>query len=129
MTGYSRPVSNEPAPPDRLRLWPVPAVLAAVAIAALIAIELLPAVGGVSRKALEHSIEAKLSKDARECFPLPRARSFTCEHSSSDPWLYRIRIDGKCWTATRLQGYTYPRHLHSCAGLRDQIRLWSWLDY
>jgi hypothetical protein len=98
VTGYSRPASNEPAPPDRLRLWLVPD-------------------------------RGKLSQDARECFPLPRARSFNCEHSSSDPWLYRIRIDGKCWTATRLQGYTYPRHLHSCARLRDQIRLWSWLDY
>jgi hypothetical protein len=110
--------------PREVRRLAIAILVFVAALAGLVAGLNAPAIGDASQEAVIHSIEQELSGSIAPCAPAP-GPPVTCEVSpDSDPAIYRIVVDGDCWSARLLDGYARPRHAHACAMWSDQLRLW-----
>ena len=111
----------------------VAVVLAGVAYAAYV---WAPAIGRVSPTTLSHSVTREVGGSSILVVqPCRRTgeRLRTCfvsdAEGSGGGASYRVRLDGRrCWTARRGRPFGseaphWPRRLHGCARLGDQVRL------
>jgi hypothetical protein len=104
----------------------LPAVILALAFF------LLPSIGAVSRDALNYSVTREVGGSVALGVSPCRERqdAWRCEvqdASNSGSAVYRVRRDGRCWTAVKVRSFgeevpLAPR-ASGCVDFRDQLRL------
>ena len=110
-------------------------IVVLVIVLGVVAYQSLPAVGGVSAEALDHSVIEEsgggVALDERTC-QWAGGRTWLCDigitAGGSASTFYRVRKRSRrCWRARRAggasEGRTPPRVIAGCVGLRHQGRL------
>jgi hypothetical protein len=90
-------------------------------------------VGPVSGSALNYSVTRQVGGSVALGVPECRDRQgvWVCEvpdASNSGSATYRVRRDGRCWTALRIRSgaeFPLPRRASGCLSFRDQLRLFD----
>jgi hypothetical protein len=105
--------------PIKLAFW-FTVVLVVAVVVAYFAVR-----GRVTPESLAHSVRAEVdASSGGSC--REDARGWRCpalgQSGGND---YRVRVDGRCWTARRIgpSADGLPRRARGCVGLWDQVRL------
>lgn len=92
---------------------------------------LLPALGSVSGEDLFYSVTDEVGGTIPQVSPCTRVdekvrRCRISDRGVSGVAIYRVALDGNCWTASKRESYEedpLPAHARGCVDLDDQLRI------